>query len=395
MALSARASSSHSHPGDGAQNHFNHARATTTASDGKSALNRHLQATSCKEPMGTSWSLNSGQSDPHQSAPPWLRSTAPRNFFTATTSRQPPLLPHYGPTTPGKPGKTNGSTNIPSTANPHQDHQPQTESSRPRNALKQTYRLRSKSSLTPIGAAGTEITTWRPLTRLALRPGSTNLKPTLRNSKSKTPNSSTGSRRRPQPMQPPTPNSPQSPNRSAPTRPSSRRSTKMSMSVTKSCDGKCCRALATSRPSCRKNIARSDYVTLDPADHPPCARNCNHNQLDQATPCSLVATPTQPYHACTRRQCLRDAFTPSSNTAWVYYANPSFQTGYTCSLRDAALSHHDSEPPGATSTNLCSSIPSRLPPRFPLFPRPISPSCTTRGSENRPNSYHSYGPIRS
>ena len=97
--------SSHSHPGDGAQDHFNPARATATASDGKLALNRHLQATSCKEPMGTSWSPNSGQSDPHQSAPTWLSSTAPRNFFTATTRRQPPLLPHNGPTTPGKPGR--------------------------------------------------------------------------------------------------------------------------------------------------------------------------------------------------------------------------------------------------------------------------------------------------
>ena len=223
--------------------------------DGKLALNRHPQATSCKEPMGMSWSPNSGPSDPLQPAPTWLCSTAPRNFFTATTSRQPPPLPHNGPTTPGKPGKThgpNGSRNTPSTANPHQDHQPQTESSRPRNASKQTYRPHSKSSLTPIGAAGTEITTWRPLTRLASRPDSTSSKPMLRNSKSKTPNSSTGSRRRPLPMQPPTPNSPQLPNRSAPTRLSSRCSTKVSMSATTSCDGKCPRALATSRPFCRK-----------------------------------------------------------------------------------------------------------------------------------------------
>ena len=43
--------------------------------------------------------------------------------------------------------------------------------------------------------------------------------------------------------------------------------------------------------------------------------------------------------------------------------SPHYQTGYTCSLRDAALSHHDSEPPGATSTNLCTSIPSRSLPR--------------------------------
>ena len=40
-----------------------------------------------------------------------------------------------------------------------------------------------------------------------------------------------------------------------------------------------------------------------------------------------------------------------------------YHTGYTSSLRDAALSHHDSEPPGAMSINLCTSLPSRSIPR--------------------------------